>query len=151
MLPTCGSMSAIASTRYESLECHAALQYSCVYAANSYVILQVVLAARDSETCLLSSAHQLQRPQEATLARKAQQPSLLRALECLDLSKMDAREPGVAVGESSIEVNMDWSHGLGATGDTGEAPSLQFLRKCLNKLANLDSLQLRTSITINWE
>ena len=125
------------------------MPYSCVCAAKSYIILQVVLAACDSETSLLSSAHQLQRPQEAALARKAQQPSLLRALQGLDLSEMDARGPGVAVGESSIEVNMDWSHGLGATGGTGEAPSLQLLRRCLGKLGNLDSLQFRTSVIIH--
>ena len=110
-------MLALASTRYASSvsESHAALQYRCVSAASSYVILQVNLAARNSGAALLPRTHQLLRPQEAGPARKAQQPSLLRALQGLDLSKMDAREPGVAVGGSSIKVNMDWSDGLGVT------------------------------------
>ena len=62
---------------------------------------------------------------------------------------MDAREPGVTVGESSTEVSMDWSHGLGSTGGTGKAFSSKLFRKCFNTLENLDSLHFRTSVTIS--
>lgn len=38
------------------------------------------------------------------------------------MSGLDAREPGVAAGGSSIEVDMDWSRGIGATAGL-KAPS----------------------------
>ena len=73
----------------------------------------------------------------------------MKELEDLDLSKIDAREPSGAGASSDVRMQCSGDLGMGPNG--GREHALQDLKECLGRLGSLQTLQFRTSVTINWE
>lgn len=53
-----------------------------------------------------------------------------------------------SAGSASVG-HMDWSNGMDNLGPAADI--FTKLKVCMSKISNLDALQLRTSLMINWE